>query len=56
MSLIMIFLFLSYYRKRIVYIAIKFSSLYIGRKYTTILESTKYKLLMYTKYTISDKM
>ncbi len=55
MSLIMLFLVLSYYRKRIVYIAIKFSNLYIGRKYTTIIEYTKYKLSMFIKYAISTK-
>lgn len=54
-SLIMIFLFLSYYRKRIVYIVIKGSSLYIGRKYTTITESIKGKLSTFIKYMISEK-
>lgn len=54
-SLIMIFLFLSYYRKRIVYIVIKGSSLYMVRKYTNILESAKDKLLIYTKEIINEK-
>lgn len=55
MSLIMIFLVLSYYRKRIVYIVIKNSSLYISRKYTTITESIKDKISIFIKYAISAK-